>query len=117
MKESEMATINVTPAGAASTAETVIQDIMKVEPMVISAVGMFVPGAAPIAAMVQPIILMAVPYIERALDDIAKGNGGDILSALIELVQHVSAGQPNSPILSSLGAGVKPDMPPAPSGS
>ena len=107
-----------TPAGTAAVVATAIEDVMKVEPAIMSTIGMFVPGAAPVAAMVQPIIVMAVPFIERALQDITNGNGGDILGALIELVQHMSAGQPNSPILDAIPPGkgaVKPDMPPAPS--
>lgn len=105
-------------AGAA-TADTVIKEVMKVEPAVISAVGMFVPGAVPIAAMVQPAVLLAIPYVERALEDIASGNNGDIFASLLELIQHVSVGQPNSPTLSATKpqTAVKPDMPPPPSGS
>lgn len=91
--------------GVAGQADTIIKDVMKVEPAVISAVGMFVPGAAPIAAMVQPVILMAVPFIERALEDLVAGNNGDIFQSVIQLIQHVTSGQPNSPILSA----TKPD--------
>ncbi len=83
----------------AGEADTIIKDVMKVEPAVISAVGMFVPGAAPIAAMVQPAILMAVPFLERALEDIVAGNNGDVFQSVIQLIQHITAGQPNSPIL------------------
>ena len=85
--------------GIAGEADTIIKDVMKVEPAVISAVGMFVPGAAPIAAMVQPAILMAVPFLERALEDIVAGNNGDVFQSVIQLIQHITAGQPNSPIL------------------
>lgn len=88
-------------SSAAATAEKVVEDVMKVEPVIMGGVGMFVPGAAPIAAMVQPWIMMAAPYIERALTDIASNNGGDVLGAFIELMQHVSKGGPNSPILST----------------
>ncbi len=89
----------------AGEADTIIKDVMKVEPSVISAVGMFVPGAAPIAAMVQPAILMAVPFLERALEDIVAGNNGDVFQSVIQLIQHITAGQPNSPILTA----IKPD--------
>lgn len=95
-------TISTSGAGAAAVAEKVVEDVMKVEPMVVSGVGMFVPGAAPIVAMVQPWIVMAAPYLERALTDISQGNGGDVLGAFIELMQHVSKGSANSPILSSI---------------
>jgi hypothetical protein len=93
-------TISTSGAGAAAVAEKVVEDVMKVEPMIASGVGMFVPGAAPILAMVQPWIVMAAPYLERALTDISSGNGNDVLGAFIELMQHVSKGGPNSPILS-----------------
>ena len=83
----------------AGEAEKAVEAVMKVEPMIATGVGMFVPGAAPILAMVQPFIVLAAPYLERALTDIAANNGGDALTALIELVQHVSKGQPNSAAL------------------
>lgn len=77
---------------AAAAAEKVVTDIMKVEPMVAGIAGMFVPGVA----VVQPWIIMAAPYLERALNDIATNNGGDVLTAFMELMQHISAGQPNA---------------------
>lgn len=83
----------------AATAEKVVEGVMKVEPTIVGVSSMFVPGAAPILAMVQPWVLTAVPYIERALNDIANGNGGDIFGAFVELLQHISKGGPNSPIL------------------
>ena len=86
-------------AGAAAAAEKVVEGVMKVEPMIAGGVSMFVPGAAPILAMVQPWIVLAAPYLERALDDVAKGNNGDVLEAFLELMHHVSKGGPNSPIL------------------
>jgi hypothetical protein len=79
-------------AAAAATAEKVVESVMKVEPMVAGIAGMFVPGLS----LVQPWIVMAAPFLERALNDIAANNGGDILSAFMELMQHVSKGQPNS---------------------
>jgi hypothetical protein len=94
------ATVNVSGAGAAAVAEKAVEAVMKVEPMIATGVGMFVPGAAPIIAMVQPWIVMAAPFLERALTDLSNGNNGDVLSSFFELIQHISKGQPNSPILS-----------------
>jgi len=94
----------LTAAGAAAAAEKVVESVMKVEPMIATGVGMFVPGAAPIMAMVQPWLVLAAPFLERALNDVAAGNNGDVLSAFFELIQHVSKGQPNSPILSAPSA-------------
>lgn len=92
-------------AAAAATAEKVVEQVMKVEPMVAGIAGMFVPGMS----LVQPWIVMAAPFLERALTDIANGNGGDILGAFMELLQHISSGQPNSKSLSAdpstLGSG------------
>jgi cobalamin synthase len=94
-----MTTIDV--SGAAATAEKVVETVAKIEPTVATIVGMFVPGAAPVVAMVQPFVLMGIPYLERAINDIASGNGGDFMGAMIEVMQHLSKGQPNSPILSN----------------
>jgi hypothetical protein len=74
---------------------------MKVEPTIVGVSSMFIPGMAPIAAMVQPWVISTVPYIEKALNDIAAGNNGDLFASFIELLQHVSKGGPNSPALSS----------------
>ena len=83
-------------AGAAAAAETVVENVMKVEPMVAGIAGMFVPQVA----LIQPWILMIAPYLERALKDVSNNNNGDALSGLLELIQHISKGQPNSPVLS-----------------
>lgn len=84
-----MATI----AAVATKTESIVEDVMKVEPTV----AMFVPGSS----VWQPFVLMAIPFIERALKDISAQNGGDILNAVIELIQHVSPNQPNSTVLST----------------
>lgn len=94
-----MTTIDVSTL--AKDAEKVVETIAKVEPTVATIAGMFVPGAAPIVAAVQPFVLMAIPYLERALNDIAAGNGGDFMGAMIEVMQHLSKGQPNSQALTS----------------
>ncbi len=84
-------------AGAAAAAEQVVENVMKVEPMIAGIAGMFVPQIA----LVQPWILMVAPYLERALKDVSAGSNGDALTGILELIQHVSKGQPNSPILSA----------------
>lgn len=93
-------TAGTTGTGAAAIAEKAVEAVMKVEPMIATGVGMFVPGAAPIIAMVQPWLVLAAPFLERALTDISSGNNGDALSSFFELIQHISKGQANSPILS-----------------
>jgi len=77
---------------------------------------MFVPGAAPIVAIVQPEVMLAAPFIENALKAIAAGNNGDVMTSFIQLLQHMTPGQPNASALSN-GTSVKPDMPLTPAGT
>ena len=86
-------------AAAAGAAETVVQNVMRVEPMIAGIAGMFVPGLA----MVQPWIVLIAPYLEKGLDDLSKGNNGDALAGLLQLIQHISKNGPNSPILTPPG--------------
>lgn len=83
----------------AQVIEEGVKTFARVEPTIATVAGMFIPGAAPIVAMVQPWAPVALNFVERALDDIAKANGGDMMAALIELFQHISKGGPNSPVL------------------
>lgn len=91
-------------AGTAATAEKVVEEIAKVEPTIATISGMFIPGAAPVVATVQPLIALALPFVERALQDISAKNNGDALSAFAELLSHLSKGMPNSPALTPVGA-------------
>ena len=84
----------------ATETEKVVEGILKVEPTIATIVGMFVPGAAPIMAVVQPAVLAAAPFVEKALNDLAAGNNGDMMEAFIQLLQHISPNHPNSSILS-----------------
>jgi hypothetical protein len=94
-----MTTSPTTIATVAGEAEKVVEAVMKVEPTVATIAGMFNPGAAPIAAMVQPMILAAAPFVEQALNDLAAGNNGNFMESFIQLLQHLSPAHPNSPIL------------------
>jgi len=87
-------------ASAMTTAENVVEQVMKIEPTVATIAGMFIPGAAPVVATVQPIVLLAAPYIEEALKNISAGNGGNALASVAELLAHLTKGMPNSPVLS-----------------
>jgi hypothetical protein len=82
-------------AGMAGNASATLKNIMGFEPMVAGMVSMFFPPAA----IAQPFIVMAMPFLIRALDDIAKSNGGDMIAAFLQLAQHLTAGAPNSPVL------------------
>lgn len=99
----------------ASTAEGVIENVMKVEPTVATIASMFVPGAAPIIAAIQPEVLLAAPFVENALKAISAGNGGDMMTAFIQLLQHLTPGQPNSPILQNLAPTTRIPAPDDPS--
>ena len=83
-------------SGMAGNASDMAKRIMQFEPMVAGMVSMFFPPAA----IAQPFIVMAMPFVIRALDDIAKSNGGDMIAAFLQLAQHLTAGAPNSVVLS-----------------
>lgn len=82
----------------ASSAEKAVEGFMKIEPIVMT-VSNFVPGAAPVMALVHPAVVAAAPFIEQALLNIAAGNNANAFTSFIELLQHLVPGQPNSPIL------------------
>jgi len=75
-------------------AEKVVEAIVKVEPFV-STMAAFVPGAAPVMAIVHPAVVALAPLIEKALMDVAAGHNGDAFSAFILMAQHISKGFPN----------------------
>jgi hypothetical protein len=85
-------------ATMAANASASAKSIMQFEPMVAGMVSMFFPPAA----IAQPFIVMAMPFVIRALDDLAKSNGGDMISAFLQLAQHLTKGMPNSPALAPL---------------
>lgn len=87
----------------AGKAEKIVEEIARVEPMLAGITKLFVPGAAPIVTAVQPMIALALPFIERALENIAAEKNGDALAAFAELISHLSKGLPNSPALSPVG--------------
>jgi hypothetical protein len=85
---------------AAAQAEKVVEAIARVEGPVLTGVGMFVPGASPITTILIHVLPLITPDIEKALADIAAGNDGDIFDTLVEFVNHIRAGKPNSLALS-----------------
>jgi hypothetical protein len=87
---------------AAATAEKAVEAVMRIEPMIAAGIGMLVPGASPVVATVQPMIVLAAPFVERALNALAAQNGGDVFAALLDLLNHISPGRPNA---GALGAG------------
>jgi hypothetical protein len=85
--------------GMAATADQVVKGFMQVEPLVMTGLS-FIPGAAPVTAIVHPAVAFAAPFIEQALEQIAAGNNGNAWTAFVELLSHITPGKANSPILS-----------------
>jgi hypothetical protein len=83
----------------AGEAEKVVEAIAKVEGPIMAGIGMFVPGASPITSILGHILPLVIPDIEKALSDIAAGNDGDIFDTLVEFVNHIRQGKPNSAAL------------------
>jgi hypothetical protein len=92
----------------ATAVENAVEGFMKIEPTLATVASMFVPGAAPVVAMVQPEILIAIPFLEQALKRISAGQNMDAASAIYELIGHLLPGQPNSPVLSAVAATLAP---------
>jgi hypothetical protein len=89
----------------ATTAQGVVQSIERFEPTAATVASMVIPNAAPIVAMVQPWAPLVLGFAERALDDIANNNGGDLPGALVDFLNHITAGKPNAPTLSASAQG------------
>lgn len=88
-----------TVSDTAAAVENVLKGISPYEAMIAGFLEM-VPGIGIPIAVVQPFIPALMAFAIRGLDDIAKGNGGDIPAAIIEWMQHNKIGAPNSPVLS-----------------
>lgn len=83
----------------ATAIEKGIEGFMKIEPTIATVASMFVPGAAPVVAMVQPEILIAIPFVEQALRNIAAGQNMSGASAIFELIKHLMPNEANAPAL------------------
>jgi hypothetical protein len=98
----------MTIASTAAAVEKGVEAFASVEPTIATVTGMFVPGAAPIMALVQPWAPVALNFLERALNDIASSNNSDLFGSFVELLQHISKGGPNSPALAPSPTPVTP---------
>ena len=85
---------------AAGHAQEAIQEFQKIEPWLATIIPIVIPAAAPAMPLINAFAPVLLTFVARALGDIASENGGDLPAALIELFQHLSRGQPNSPTLS-----------------
>lgn len=92
---------------AASAADKVLDEIIRVEPTIAGIAGVFVPDVS----LAQPYILAVLPALDKALEAVAAGNGGDMVGAVAEIFKHLLPGQPNSPILSAQPVMPKADTP------
>ena len=83
----------------ATEVETIDEAIMKAFPFISGMIG-FIPGGA-VAVPFMPLVGELLQAIDNAAKDVAAGNTGaaaqDILS---EVMNHMTKGKPNSPILS-----------------
>ena len=85
----------------AATADSVVKEFAKIEPTAAAVAGMFIPGAGPFVALAQPWIATGLSFLDRALADIAADNGGDMGSAFLDLLNHLTKGRPNASVLGS----------------
>lgn len=92
------ATTTTTIESVAGTADNIVKEIAKVEPM-IAAGAQFIPGAGPFIAIAQPWIPAILSAADRALADIAAGNNGDLFQAFLDLLNHMTAGRTAAPAL------------------
>ncbi len=86
----------------AGEAATAVNEFSRVEPWLATIIPLVIPAAAPAMPLINAFAPVILTFVARALSDIAKENSGDLPAALIELFQHLSKGQPNSPTLSPI---------------
>lgn len=94
------------PKAVAAEVQKALVEFSKVEPWIATVLPMVVPAAAPVMPIVNEFAPLILAAAARALGDIATNNGGDIPAAVIEFLQHITKGQPNSPILSAPSGGI-----------
>lgn len=83
----------------AGEAANVVDKVASFEPIIATALN-FIPGGSVVAGAVASFGPLILSFASRALHDIANENGGDVPAAIIELIQHLTPGQPNSAKLS-----------------
>lgn len=87
-----------TVTSVAGEAAAVVDKLSNVEPIVATAIN-FIPGGSAVAPAVSFFAPLILSFASRALHDIADKKGGDVPAAIIELLQHLTPGQPNSSAL------------------
>jgi hypothetical protein len=89
---------------ASATAEKVIESLAKIEGPLLTGISLFVPGAAAVTVPLETILPLILPDIENALNAIATGNQSNLWATVAEFINHITAGKPNSPVLSAAPA-------------
>lgn len=93
-----MTEVNIT--GVATEVATVDEAVMKALPFVSGLIG-FIPGAQ-VAVPLMPLIGELLTVVDNAAKAVAAGNSGAAAQDVLqEIMNHLSPGQPNSPILSA----------------
>lgn len=91
--------MNVDIPTIAGEVATIDEAIMKALPFVSTFIG-FVPGGA-VAVPFMPLVGELLQALDTAAKDVAAGNtGAGVQDILAEVMNHLTPGKPNSPILS-----------------
>lgn len=97
-------TSTATAASIATTVSTVDEAIMTALPFISSIIA-FVPGAQ-VAVPFMPLVGELLAVVDNAAKAVAAGNTGAAVEDIFtEIKNHLTPGQPNSPILSAPAAG------------
>lgn len=88
-----------TAASIATTVSKVDEGILQALPFISGMIG-FIPGGA-VAVPFMPLVTELLQALDTAAKDVAAGNNSDAAQdVLTEVMNHLSKGKPNSPILS-----------------
>lgn len=91
----------------AKEVSTVDEAVMKVLPFVSTFIG-FVPGAQ-VAIPFLPLVSEFLSVVDNAAKAVSEGNSGAaVQDVLQEVMNHLTPGKPNSPILSGTGPASTP---------
>lgn len=91
--------MNIDVAGVAGTVSTVDEEIMKALPFVSGLIG-FIPGGA-VAVPFMPLVAELLQVLDTAAKEVAAGNSNAAAQdVLTEVMNHLTKGKANSPILS-----------------
>lgn len=91
-------------SSVAGTIVTVDEAVMKALPFVADLVG-FIPGAQ-IAPAIEPLVADLLLAVDNAAKAVQAGNPGQAATDVLQaIIQHLTPGLPNAPVLSTPTAG------------